>query len=282
MHSRCFSWAACPSAPMGRCGVAGRRALRRRRRPLHGFTLIELLVVISIIAVLVALLLPALGQARTQAKVISCLSNHRQIMIGVHGYASDFDGRVPTPGDWTGATNRLYTKVSNTAPKIQAGYLGLPLELGYFGNGTVGSGGELLIDPDLSVSPQPNTRDKSRRFLREGRFWSNRDFEGDYALGYEVKVSRTFKWPERLDTYRYERKNGDESNGLFMACVYSYTWNIWNNRDLNLHQNQSINMSYADGHAETKKDWHNQAQAHNEQPIGTTGQFWSYWRKPGR
>ncbi len=60
-----------------------------------GFTLIELLVVISIMALLVALLLPALQNARSAARKTQCLSNHRQLLIAASTYAIENAGYGP-------------------------------------------------------------------------------------------------------------------------------------------------------------------------------------------
>ena len=71
-----------------------RTAARERRRS-RAFTLVELLVVIGIIAVLIAILLPALRKARDAANTTACASNLRQVAIAVLAYANDNKGRLP-------------------------------------------------------------------------------------------------------------------------------------------------------------------------------------------
>lgn len=60
------------------------------------FTLIELLVVISIIALLVGILLPALGAARKSAQSVVCLSNVRQMGVALGAFVTDHDGKLPS------------------------------------------------------------------------------------------------------------------------------------------------------------------------------------------
>jgi prepilin-type N-terminal cleavage/methylation domain-containing protein len=82
--------------------------MRQRSPNRRGFTLVELLVVVGIIAVLIALLLPALGRARESARRIACASNLRQLAGACIAYAQANRGSYPGPaasenvypGDW--------------------------------------------------------------------------------------------------------------------------------------------------------------------------------------
>lgn len=81
------------------------------KKRLNAFTLVELLVVISIIAVLLAILMPSLQKAREQAKKVVCSSNMRQMGVALQCYMQDSDSRLPDSSCYITDPNQYWLKI---------------------------------------------------------------------------------------------------------------------------------------------------------------------------
>jgi prepilin-type N-terminal cleavage/methylation domain-containing protein len=125
-----------PSRPQPAVVIRG-HSIAAGRAATHGFTLIELLVVIAIIAILAALLLPALGRAKLQATRAACMSNQKQLILAMLMYVDDNNDRIllcqgadgggfwsPPPGGWNSGTvdagmQLILERLKNNNPLFQ-------------------------------------------------------------------------------------------------------------------------------------------------------------------
>lgn len=219
-----------------------------------GFTLIELLVVISIIAVLVALFLPALSKAREAARDVICKSNLRQLSVMAMSYSTDWGG-PPTASTFT---KRDYVRLV-----VQGGYMPEPANQYWDSTPywTWARAEGAWACPSVDAGDEPHAGGNAKRDARVGKATADALNNPLYDSSYYNNAAITDYIPNQYTIFDTEPRqwttwNYGTSYGAY-ACMRYYT-------ELEMRQHEKV-MLFTDG--TSWRWWHSHHMGRNPNPL---------------